>query len=601
MRNLISKLSIICLCLLLSFLAAPIMAKTKEKDRSLKIMITYNEDEEIKEKLNNLAEEMELSAKEFKNTSQLAYWDNEGKELITKLLRSEGFYAPNIYSRTNEENGSKHYVIEFIVAGGNRYKLESVTVKHAKGSNMQVQLPDLSTFDAKLGEYAIAEDIIAVQDELINKVEDNNCLLTLSGTHSALLNHKDDTLSVKYIIKAGPFAKIKSISYEGLESLEEDHVRYLAGLKAGTCFRRTFIRDAREKLQTSGLFTATTPKIPEDVDENGEVPVVFKLRERKHRSIKAGISYGSDLGLGATLGWEHRNFMGRGEELSVDIFGNKDEQLSKINFSKPHFLGKPQTLKAELAADNASYEAFDTREGRMFVGLEREYGTHINVGGGGKITVSRIKETGALGNNFVLLSTPSYISFDKRNNILNPEKGYELRGELEPFYDAESKNKPFLKNVLTAKYYTKLFFHKKSVLAAKLSVGSIFGGKNATIPATERFFAGGAKSVRGFAYQLAGPLNARKAPTGGKSLIEGSVEYRVIRDDNFGVAIFYDIGNVFVRHVPKFNSRFFHGAGFGLRYNTDFGPIRADIAFPIQRRKGVDKSYQIYFGIGQSF
>src|SRR5437660_1648937 len=112
-------------------------------------------------------------------------------------------------------------------------------------------------------------------------------------------------------------------------------------------------------------------------------------------------------------------------------------------------------------------------------------------------------------------------------------------------------------------------------------------------------------SIRGYRYQSVGPLFPNGNPIGGTAINAGSVEYRQRIGTNFGTAVFVDAGNV-SKNLNPLNGELRFGAGAGLRYYTPIGPIRLDVAVPIQRLsgKGVpnpDDPFQIYIGLGQAF
>jgi translocation and assembly module TamA len=138
-----------------------------------------------------------------------------------------------------------------------------------------------------------------------------------------------------------------------------------------------------------------------------------------------------------------------------------------------------------------------------------------------------------------------------------------------------------------------------TVLAARVKLGSILGGSIPEVPADRRFFAGGGGSVRGFSYQGVGPQLADGTPTGGLSLFESSFEVRQHVVGPWGVAAFVDAGSLGQVVVPNFN-KVSIGAGVGVRYDLGFGPVRLDVATPINREHG-DPVVQVYLSIGQSF
>jgi translocation and assembly module TamA len=139
------------------------------------------------------------------------------------------------------------------------------------------------------------------------------------------------------------------------------------------------------------------------------------------------------------------------------------------------------------------------------------------------------------------------------------------------------------------------------VLAGWGRVGSILGVDNTEeLPATKRLYGGGAGSVRAYGFQELGPVAADGDPAGGRSQVELGLELRWRMFGDFGGAAFIEGGNVYEDPVPDPGERILWGAGLGIRYFTDFGPIRADVAFPINPRDS-DDPFQFYIGLGQAF
>src|SRR4029077_9346317 len=138
------------------------------------------------------------------------------------------------------------------------------------------------------------------------------------------------------------------------------------------------------------------------------------------------------------------------------------------------------------------------------------------------------------------------------------------------------------------------------VLAARVAAGAMGGPELDQIPANWRFYAGGGGSVRGYAYNELGPTVFWGAVVGGRSLFEASAEMRIKVTDTIGVVPFFDVGNAFASNFPNFSEPLFAAAGLGLRYYTSVGPVRLDVAFPLERRAG-NGPVAVYVSIGQSF
>jgi translocation and assembly module TamA len=144
------------------------------------------------------------------------------------------------------------------------------------------------------------------------------------------------------------------------------------------------------------------------------------------------------------------------------------------------------------------------------------------------------------------------------------------------------------------------------VLAARARVGSYYGPDEEESPPDQLFFAGGSGSVRGYAYRSIGveftKPNGNTGVVGGRSLIDGSIEGRYRATPRFGGVGFLDAGYVSPdSRLGGFDDAELRlGAGVGLRYFTGLGPLRVDVATPINRRPE-DSLAAFYVGIGQAF
>jgi translocation and assembly module TamA len=146
----------------------------------------------------------------------------------------------------------------------------------------------------------------------------------------------------------------------------------------------------------------------------------------------------------------------------------------------------------------------------------------------------------------------------------------------------------------------KLMSRPDLIFASRAALGLISWAGRDAVPADLRFYSGGGGSVRGYAFQTLGPLEDDE-PVGGASLLELNTELRVKVTKQFGFVVFLDGGTAFEPAYPDFGERLRWGAGAGVRYYTPFGPLRLDVAAPLDRRPGVDAGYQFYLSLGQAF
>jgi translocation and assembly module TamA len=241
------------------------------------------------------------------------------------------------------------------------------------------------------------------------------------------------------------------------------------------------------------------------------------------------------------------------------------------------------------------------REGVTLVArLERKVTDRLTLTYGVLGEVSRTDREGVEASDFVLAGLPLGLSYDASNDLLNPTAGWRAFASATPFQNLRTEAS-FFQARLTGTAYRDLTGTSRVVLAGRASVASTTGGDAADdIPANRLFYVGGGGSVRGYAFQRAGRLMAGGDPIPGRSLVELSGELRIKVTDTFGVVPFLDAGSVQSTDLPSLSEPLRYGAGVGLRYHTDFGPIRFDVAIPLDRREA-DNAFELYISIGQAF
>jgi outer membrane translocation and assembly module TamA len=214
------------------------------------------------------------------------------------------------------------------------------------------------------------------------------------------------------------------------------------------------------------------------------------------------------------------------------------------------------------------------------------------------------------------------ISLDHRDDVVDPTTGTFLSAETSMASRATGGQVGFLKTYVQGYWFKPMPGAPRVVLATRASLGLADGFQREVsptdaagrpidgppeivedLPASERFFAGGDTTIRGFALDTVGvpkTISDRGFPRGGNAvlIVNGEVRLPVWKD--VGAAVFVDGGNVFER-VTDFNVGELRGSmGFGVRYKSPIGPIRLDLGFKLDRRESERRSV-LHFSIGQAF
>ncbi len=198
---------------------------------------------------------------------------------------------------------------------------------------------------------------------------------------------------------------------------------------------------------------------------------------------------------------------------------------------------------------------------------------------------------------FYIGALPTNLVYDGSDDLLNPTRGFRLGGRLSPEVSLQGSVFGYARTQIDASAYQSVT--PKVVLAGRVRLGTILGAPRDAIAPSRRFYAGGGASVRGYGFQSIGPRDPNNDPIGGRSLTEFSIEARVRAFGNFGIVPFFDGGNIYTSPMPKL-SDFRYGAGLGVRYYSNFGPIRVDVGTPINPQPG-DSRVAVYVSLGQAF
>lgn len=195
---------------------------------------------------------------------------------------------------------------------------------------------------------------------------------------------------------------------------------------------------------------------------------------------------------------------------------------------------------------------------------------------------------------------PVVLSQSTVDDILDPKDGIVLTLTAAPTYATFGDGTAFVKLDARFSHHWPLSKDQKRQLSTWGHIGSLQGGKASDIPATRLYYGGGAKSVRAIAWEHLGALDAEGVPAGGRSILDGGVEFRTDVTSVWQVVGFIEGGRVFDAPTPDFEQDILWGGGFGVRYQTPIGPLRFDVAVPFDPRSG-DDEYQFYVGLGQAF
>jgi translocation and assembly module TamA len=455
----------------------------------------------------------------------------------------------------------------------------------------------------ELGMRARAPEIQRAERRLLTALENHGYPDASVAERQAVIDRSATTMRVDWRIDPGPFTRFGEMETSGLENVEAKYVRTFRTWEPGEPYDQRKIAELRGELLETGLFEAIQVDREAAGTDGARTPVQLTFEERAHRSIGFGARYSTSIGPSGTAFWEHRNYLGQDEDLRLELDLGLIEQRFTVTGRKPRWNRDDQDLLANFEIRHKDSDSFEESAVETGAGVERTFSDLWTGRLGGSVEALQVTDNQGT-REFLLFGVPSALTRDSRDDPLDPTEGSRLSLEATPYINTINEVQPFAKASLGGSTYYAFDAGNRFVLAGRARLGTLFGAETEEVPASKRFYAGGGGSIRGFPFEEVGPLDDDGDPLGGRSLIELGLELRIKVTESIGVVPFVDAGQVYDSVYPDFSSEepLRYGAGLGLRYYTAIGPVRLDVAVPLNPRDddgGTD--FEIYISLGQAF
>ncbi len=528
------------------------------------------------------------------NYPQLLHRVQLDRSRLGQVLRARGYYAAKIDPQI--DTNARPWRVRFAIDPGPRYV---VGVAEVKIDASDWPLGDLSLPLLKPGMPAEAEAVLAAGPALIDALGERGYPFATHVPPALRVDHDRRAMDITYTAAPGPLVHLGEVRPEGLERVQERFLHRRRTWEPGDRYQASAMRLYRDRLIRSGLFSVIDAQPDRTPGEEGLHDVGLRLLERPHRSLQAGVNYRSDEGFGTRLQWENRNLFGGGERLAFGAtLAEIQREVSGV-IEEPDFLAPNLKLSLEARYGEEETDAFDSRYLKTGAIFRRDIGRRTTATAGVVYRDAAVTQQ-SITRDYRYIGLPLGVDWNRNDDLLNPSRGQRLLAEFTPYQDLGAQPLQFTRTFLEGRQYFPLLNAPRLVAAFRLSGGLLHGADRDDIPPDERFYAGGGGSIRGYGYQSVGPHSDGK-PVGGKSMLETSAELRWLRPRGWAFAAFVDGGNVFEDTVPNPFRQLKWGAGLGLRYYGAFGPLRLDVAVPLEEAGNVFSELQFYISLGQAF
>ncbi|WP_447910016.1 autotransporter assembly complex protein TamA [Brevundimonas bullata] len=532
----------------------------------------------------------------------------DAMEAAQALLRSEGYYQPTL---EDDVEGEETPVAIVTVTPGRRFVLGETRV------NWIAPVPDAVTDQAVTKEINLtpgdpgrAADVLAAEGRVVAGLTREGYADAKAEPRRVVVDHATFTVQPNFNIASGALVRLDGVLLRTRGQTNPQWVAGLAPWKAGDRYDPEDVAELERRLLDTGVYDGVGVALAplDQITPEGLRPVMVTLADRPRSLLEAGATYSTAEGAGLDVFQTRYNRLGRAATLRYGVrIASIDSRLGG-EVSLPHWRRPGQTLKLSSYLVNEQTDAYDRTAATVNADLSQRIGktSFFTYGLGldaGRYSENRFDPITQAPINFdrdlAILTARGAAYMDRSNDPLNPTQGYRFYVSAQPTAVTGEDTVFFLRTETQATAYLPLQDGAKTVLAGRARIGSIIGGEELTVPSDRLFYSGGGGSVRGYSYQSINPRLPDNTPRGGLSLFETSIEVRRDIGEKFQAVAFIDAGAIGFQETPNFNN-LRYGAGVGVRYKLPFGPVRADIAIPLDKREG-DSAFQLYISIGQAF
>jgi translocation and assembly module TamA len=552
---------------------------------------------------------------------------------VTATIDGAGLTSADLAEKLAAAPAGKDAEVVVSFVPGPQYHVGKITIEGDLPEPMRAKL------NLHPGQPAVAADVLNAGNRLLTALQDLGYAFAKVEPPVAYELPDTQELEVSFQVQTGAIVRFGTISVTGLRRTQQAAVLLRLQLHTGDQYSAQALDKARRNLLGMGVFGTVDVRLGTQPDANGEVPVTFRVTERKRHEVILGAAYSSDLGGSGTVTWSDRNVFGHAEQLDltasiINLNGSATTALGYDTGAKltlPEFLHPQQTLQFSLDAIKQSLLAYDQTAETAGITLSRTLSKVWSASAGfttkvdtiyqpQEVFVANLNKSTFYYTLFAIPLSLRYDSTDLSSLLLDPTHGIRAALTVAPTLSLGPPNATYVISQIRASAYLDLHDLSltapgRTVIAVRGLYGYAQGATVTDLPPDQRFYAGGSETVRGYRFESVGPqfsdtapANAQQligssfseeTPVGGVAVDAGSVELRQRVGRNYGFAVFADAGRIGQTAMP-FTGKYAVGVGAGVRYYTPIGPLRLDFALPLHRSY-YDDRFEVYIGLGQSF
>lgn len=515
--------------------------------------------------------------------------ERESKDALQAL----GYYSPTVNVEIDETGDCP--LARITVAKGEPVIVEDIDIQiRGPGGNDIGFLEELEAIVLAVGKPVNHQHYASAKQLIESVALERGYLEGIFLTREIRVNPERRRAAVTLVFDSGPRYLLGELRIEqDPDILDEDLIRRFIEDTSGEPYIASSVSEFHRALSNGAYFQQIDVRPRLSTPAGKTIPVDIKLTPRDRHKISYGVGASSDEGMRGQVAYLNRRLNRRGHQLDVSANTSFIEQKFSTSYRIPRRHPVDEWLTLQAGVRQRNVDSFDTTEMQIaasetkrrawgwmetrFIELNRE-----------DFEVSSTNESS------IFLAPGISWRRTTANDDLYPTRGYNISLELKGAAEALLSDTSFTRTTFNVGSVYGLPFDSRLIFRG--SFGAMWVDEFSQLPPSERFFAGGDNNVRGYDIDSLGPVDADNEVIGGSYLTVFSAEVEHYFTESWGFAAFVDSGNAFGGEGSS--TGFQTGIGVGLRWRTPVGPIRVDIAHPLD---DASNDFRLHLRIGPEF
>jgi translocation and assembly module TamA len=509
---------------------------------------------------------------------------------IRDALAPFGLYRVQVednLDRPEDPNG--RWVASFRVDPGEPVKIGSVDYRITGPGASNPAFPE--TFPLQPGDVLLHADYDKAKSQVTSVASEQGYLDAELLRHIVLIDPVAYTAHVEFHLDTGPRWYLDGVSFDQ-DLLADDFLEKFVDFAPGDVYDPDLLLGLQGRLIGTEYFSnVEIVPLKDQAGPDRRVPVRVVAERNKANKYRVGVGYATDLGPRFSLDYRRRYIGRRGHKLKTEIEIAPVTQSFVAEYRIP--VRDPVSDYVQIRPEVYSFDTA-SRQGTLFkLGALQSVltpsGWRRNLGLDYRYEDYEVADDDS--DSFNGLVPNASWSRVVADDPINTKNGHRIRLLLQGTARNVLSETSYLSGSLSYKAIRTLGSGNRFI--GRANVGATWASSVQDVPASQRFFAGGDNSIRGWGLDALGPRDPQTGSIiGGRYLAVGSLEYQRSIKGPWSGAVFTDFGNAF---DPDYNADWEQSAGLGLRFATPIGPVRLDVAYAITKEPA---GFRLHVGLG---